>query len=62
MIITGCKTKHLQQRPPIVDAESGALADKTTPADLDLAKVIEAWPTLPNAIKRAILAMIDACG
>ena len=44
------------------DAESGALVDKTTPTDLDLAKVIDAWPALPEPIKRAILAMIDACG
>ncbi len=31
-------------------------------ASPDLAAVVEAWPTLPDAIKRAILAMIDASG
>ena len=43
-------------------AESGAVENHTAPADPDLAKVIEVWPTLPAAIKRAILAMIDASG
>ncbi len=59
---TGCKTKHLQQRPPMGGAESGAVVGRTAPSDPDLAKVIEVWPTLPDPIKRAIMAMIDACG
>ncbi len=42
-------------------AESGAVRDKTPHIDVELAKVIEAWPRLPDAIKRAILAMVNAC-
>jgi hypothetical protein len=30
------------------------------PIDPDLAQVIEAWPTLPPAIREAILAMLRA--
>ena len=30
--------------------------------DPDLGAVVQAWPTLPDPIKRAILAMIDATG
>ena len=43
-------------------AESGAVENDTAPTDPELAKVIETWPSLPEAIKRAILAMIDASG
>jgi hypothetical protein len=27
------------------------------PADPDVARVVEAWPTLPDAIRRAVLAL-----
>ena len=27
-----------------------------------LARVVEAWPTLPEPLRRAVLAMIDAAG
>ena len=30
------------------------------PADADLARLIDAWPTLPKAIRAGMLAMIDA--
>lgn len=41
-------------------AECGALGAREAPADPDLAAVVDAWPTLPAAIKSAILAMIGA--
>ena len=56
--ITGCK----KQRPPVGGAESGAVGNNSTATDPDLAKVVEAWPRLPEPIKRAILAMIEASG
>jgi hypothetical protein len=28
----------------------------------DLAKIVAAWPTLPKAIRRAMLAMVEAAG
>jgi len=36
-------------------AKSGAVGDDSPPIDLDLVQVIEAWPTLPPAIREAIL-------
>jgi hypothetical protein len=30
------------------------------PADPDLACVVEAWPDLPDAIRRAVLALIGS--
>jgi hypothetical protein len=34
--------------------------DQTRKLDDDLASVIDAWPTLPDALKAGILAMIDS--
>jgi hypothetical protein len=36
-------------------AESGALA-----SDPELALVVAAWPTLPEAIRRAMLSMVES--
>ena len=48
--------------PELGGAESGA--DCTNPltpgADSNLARLIEAWPTLPEPIRAGIVAMIDA--
>ena len=41
-------------------AHSTALETAKAPIDPDLAQVIEAWPTLPPAIREAILAMLRA--
>ena len=43
-------------------AESGALAPKTPAIDPALAALIDAWPTLPDAIRAGILAMVRAAG
>ena len=47
---------------PTVCSKYAANRAGNSPPDPALAALIEAWPTLPDAIKRAILAMIDACG
>jgi len=39
-------------------ANSGAVADLTS-LPPDLARIVAAWPTLPAAIQRAILALLD---
>ena len=35
-------------------------APQTTDSDPDLAKVTDAWPTLPEAVKAGIVAMVKA--
>lgn len=45
--------------PDADGAESGALATRAT-SDLALAKLVDAWPTLPDAIRAGILAMVQA--
>jgi hypothetical protein len=43
-------------------ATAGQLAPQLAPthADPDLARVVEAWPTLPPAIRRAVLALLGS--
>ena len=41
-------------------AECGALGAREAPADPELAAVIEVWPTLPDAIRRAVLAIVES--
>ena len=37
----------------------GAVAPRLL--DADLARIIDAWPTLPEPIRRAILTLADSC-
>lgn len=39
-------------------AESGALAQKAL--DPDLSRILAAWPTLPEPIRRAVLALVGS--
>tara|TARA_B100000029_G_scaffold332468_1_gene324675 strand:+ start:195 stop:620 length:426 start_codon:yes stop_codon:yes gene_type:complete len=41
-------------------AKSAAVGDDLPPIDPELASVIEAWPTLPPAIREVVLAMLRA--
>ena len=43
-------------------AVSGALAPQQPVIDPALAALIDAWPTLPEAIRAGILAMVQAAG
>jgi hypothetical protein len=43
-------------------AQSGALTPTKSNIDTDLAAVIRAWPSLPEAIRAGILAMVRAAG
>ena len=47
------------QNPP---AEALDGAPSTSPLDPDLAKLVNAWPDLPEHMRRTILAMVDAVG
>ena len=40
--------------------EGAAVGAENVPFDADLAYMIEAWPTLPSAIREVILAMLRA--
>ncbi len=41
-------------------AESGAVETEKAPIDPDLARLIDAWPALPDALKTGIVAMVRA--
>ena len=56
-----CGDKDLRNRPARSGAVSGAVPVEKPPAgDPDLAQVITAWPTLPDAVKAGIVAMVKA--
>jgi hypothetical protein len=63
---TGTRKRTIRQKPSKVehsengDAQIGALGAQTGPCDADLAMLVEAWPSLPAAIKAGILAMVRA--
>jgi hypothetical protein len=54
--------KKLQQMAIVGGAESGAVSARVALSDPDLTAVVNAWPTLPDALKAGILAMIRATG
>jgi hypothetical protein len=41
-------------------AKSGSAAVEIRPIDPDLARVVTAWPELPEAIRRAVLALVNS--
>jgi hypothetical protein len=40
-------------------AESGALSDDSGSIDPELARVVAVWPTLPEGVRRAVLALVQ---
>ncbi len=57
--------KHVTETPSEPLAHSLARESQKCPVeglstDADLAKVINAWPTLPDALRKGILAMVEA--
>jgi hypothetical protein len=58
--LTGSNDKDLRTAENPGGAESGALFRQTVQNHPDLARIVAAWPTLPDAIRRAIVGMIDA--
>ena len=41
-------------------AESGAVVDEIGSIDPDLLRISEAWPTLPEHLRKAVLAIVQA--
>jgi hypothetical protein len=63
--ISACVTpdNRLGKKTSDGDAESGARPDGDglpTSTDPDLARLVAAWPMLPEPIRRAVLALIDS--
>ena len=58
--VTRSNYMDLRHTPNQRAAKSAAVGDDLPPLDPELAQVIEAWPTLPSAIREAILAMLRA--
>ena len=63
--LTGGDNKHLEKRTERRAAKSGAETAQNAPdpadresIDPELAAVVEAWPTLPEAIRAGIVAMV----
>ncbi len=60
--VQGSTDNDLRDASNAGGAESGAVPPISTPNDPDLTRLIDAWPTLPEAIKAGILAMVTAAG
>ena len=58
---TSKATKKLQQQPATVP-HPVPHSNSETPRDPDLTRLHAAWPTLPDPIKTAILALLDVDG
>jgi len=58
--VTHREPEDLRQTPNQRAAECAAVGDDSSPIDPELAYMIEIWPTLPPAIREAILTMLRA--
>ena len=58
--VTPSQPEHLRQTLNQRAAECAAVGDDLPPIDPELASVIEAWSTLPPAIREAVLATLRA--
>ena len=53
-------TNDLGNQPSSGAAKSGAVSAASAPSDPDLARLIDAWPTLPGPVRRAVLALVNS--
>ena len=51
-----------KNRPEKQAPDGAGRPEKAPPDDPDLAKVVAAWPTLPDPLKAGILAMVKTAG
>jgi len=58
--VKASSAKPSGESPKAGGAESGAESAEKASKDADLAKVIEAWPGLHEAVRAGILAMVEA--
>ena len=59
--VNPCNHSTLRESANQRAAESGAVDAESGDIDPELAAVVEAWPTLPKAVKAGIMAFIQAC-
>jgi hypothetical protein len=59
---SGSQDTDLGKVPREGAAKSGAVYPSFVPTDPVLARLIDAWPTLPPHIKNAVLALIESTG
>jgi hypothetical protein len=58
----GNASNPLENKPFRVVQPNGWSAGCSNSQDADLARVVEAWTTLPEPIRRALLALVGATG
>jgi hypothetical protein len=58
--VSGRESNDLGQSSGAGAAKSDASDRKNAATDPDLQSVVDAWPTLPDAVKAGILAMVRA--
>jgi integrase len=59
-VATTLPAKDLRNEAQGGAAKSGAAPSRNVSQDADLVKVVEAWPTLPKAVREQILALVDS--
>ncbi len=57
--VTKRKGNELRDVEDVGGAESGAVETEKAPIDPDLARLIDTWPNLPEAIRAGIVAMVN---
>ena len=60
--LSACTGSELQKTRDQPGAESGAVRAESQSYNPDLAAVVTAWPTLPEAVTAGILALVQASG
>jgi hypothetical protein len=58
LAITSSGHNDLSQSPRSTHAKSGAISTENLQIDSDLQRLIVAWPTLPESLRSAILAIV----
>ncbi len=58
--VSDCTGKGLQNQPLPRAAESGAVGARNGADDAELRVVLDAWPTLPAAVRATVVKQVEA--